>query len=138
VSNAIQISCPNCRATLMIPQSMVGKQVRCPKCRCVFAPQAKPRNIRSAPTIQIDDDLGPAYETPIDRYVRESRQRESNVGFRCPFCQANDPPEVKSRISTAGWVIFVILLIACFPLCIIGLFIREDYRVCSSCGIKLG
>jgi hypothetical protein len=60
------------------------------------------------------------------------------AGFRCPFCQSTHPPEVKSRISTAGWVTFILLLIFCFPLCIIGLFIKEDYRVCSSCGIKLG
>jgi hypothetical protein len=45
---------------------------------------------------------------------------------------------VRRRISTAGWVVFVALLLFCFPLSIIGLFIKEDYRVCSSCGIKLG
>jgi hypothetical protein len=117
---------------------MTGKQVRCPKCKGIFVHQAKPQNILSALDIQIDDDLGPDYEAPIDKNVRRSRQRESNVGFRCPFCHSNVPPEVKSKISTAGWVIFVVLLIACFPLCIIGLFIKEDYRVCRSCGIKLG
>jgi hypothetical protein len=70
--------------------------------------------------------------------IQRSRLREPEIGFRCPFCRSNAPPKVKSRISTAGWVIFVILLIACFPLCIIGLFITEHYHVCSSCGVKLG
>jgi GYF domain 2/LITAF-like zinc ribbon domain len=60
------------------------------------------------------------------------------TGFRCPFCQSTQPPLTRSKISTAGWVMFVVLLIACFPLCIIALFIKEDYRVCSSCGTKLG
>jgi hypothetical protein len=61
-----------------------------------------------------------------------------DLGFRCPFCRSSYPPEVKRKISTAGWVTFVVLLVLCFPLCVIGLFIKEDYRVCSSCGIKLG
>jgi predicted RNA-binding Zn-ribbon protein involved in translation (DUF1610 family) len=70
--------------------------------------------------------------------IQQSLLRASEAGFRCPFCQSSDLPEVKRRVSTAGWVIFVVLLIACFPLCIIGLFLKEDYRVCSGCGIKLG
>jgi hypothetical protein len=34
-------------------------------------------------------------------------------------------------------VVFVVLLIFCFPLCFIGLLISDDYRVCSGCCIKL-
>ena len=70
--------------------------------------------------------------------IQRSRMLEAGSNFRCPFCQSNELPDVKRRISTAGWVTFVLLLIFCFPLCIIGLFIKEDYRVCSCCGIKLG
>ena len=65
-------------------------------------------------------------------------ERPRRSGFRCVYCGTSRPPEVCSKISTAGWVLFVVLLISCFPLCVIGLFIKEDYRVCSSCGIKLG
>jgi LITAF-like zinc ribbon domain len=68
----------------------------------------------------------------------QSELPNTDAGFRCPFCRSSYPPEVKRRISTAGWVTFVVLLVLCFPLCLIGLFIKEDYRVCSSCGIKLG
>ena len=70
----------------------------------------------------------------IANYGRGSRPA---VGFRCPFCQSNLAPKVKRKISTAGWVTFTSLLIFCFPLCIIGLFIKDEYRVCRSCGIKL-
>lgn len=66
-----------------------------------------------------------------------SRPHGSGIGFRCPFCQSTVPPRVRHKISTAGWVIFVVLLLVCFPFCLIGLFIKEDYRVCRSCGIKL-
>jgi len=61
-----------------------------------------------------------------------------SVGFECPFCHSRNPPIVHSKVSTAGWVIFVLLLLSCFPLCIIGLMMKEQFRVCESCGIKLG
>lgn len=60
------------------------------------------------------------------------------VGFKCPFCQTHSTPIQKQRISTAGWVLFVVLLLACFPLCWIGLLVKEDYRTCSFCGLSLG
>jgi hypothetical protein len=53
--------------------------------------------------------------------------------FRCPHCQSTAPPVVAKRIGTAGWIVFFTLLIACFPLCFIGLFIKEEYRMCSWC-----
>jgi hypothetical protein len=55
------------------------------------------------------------------------------VGFHCPHCQSTAPPIVAKRIGTTGWVVFFALLIACFPLCFIGLFIKEEYRMCSWC-----
>jgi hypothetical protein len=39
-------------------------------------------------------------------------------------------------MSTVGWVVFVILLLACFPLCWIAVFITEPYRQCSQCRIR--
>ncbi len=64
--------------------------------------------------------------------------QSSPVRFKCPFCQTESPPLVRQRISTAGWVTFVVLLLFCLPLFWIGLLIKEDYRVCSGCGMKLG
>ena len=70
----------------------------------------------------------PAPLAPLGQYV----------AFKCPFCQSQSPPVQKQKISTAGWILFVILLLACFPLCWIGLLIKEDYRSCSFCGLGLG
>ncbi len=53
--------------------------------------------------------------------------------FRCPHCQSTAPPVVAKRIGVAGWVVFAALLIVCLPLCFIGLFIKEEYRMCSWC-----
>jgi uncharacterized membrane protein YvbJ len=62
-------------------------------------------------------------ERPVARRSKE---------FRCPFCNSDSPPAARRKISTAGWVIFVILLIACFPLCIIGLFIRKRHATAET------
>jgi hypothetical protein len=73
---------------------------------------------------------------------RDSRhdepRSESRVGFRCPFCQSRDLPVEQSKISTAGWITFVLFLLFFCPLCWIGLLMKESYRVCGSCGMKLG
>ena len=57
--------------------------------------------------------------------------------FRCPHCQTTQPPVVARRIGTAGWIVFFALLVFCFPLCFIGLFIKEEYRQCSWCRAAL-
>lgn len=59
-------------------------------------------------------------------------------GFVCPFCHTHAPPITRKAISTAGWVIFVILLLACFIVSPLAFLIRDEIRVCSSCGVRLG
>jgi hypothetical protein len=110
-----RFACPHCGEACTISESSIGKKVRCPGCDRAF--------------LAGDDE--PAEE-------RRRPRRSDGVGFRCPFCGTSEPPNVDSKVSTGGWVLFVVLLISCFPLCFIGLFVREDYRVCSSCGVKLG
>ena len=73
--------------------------------------------------------IQPAYVVPIVPVVPY---------FRCRFCQTTYPPQMRQKISVAGWIIFAFLLLFCFPLCFIGLLMKEDYRVCSVCGILLG
>ncbi|HEV3258465.1 MAG TPA: LITAF-like zinc ribbon domain-containing protein [Gemmataceae bacterium] len=76
-----------------------------------------------------------------DLPTRRGRGRaddDEHNDFRCPFCGSRHPPTFRPVISTAGWVVFVVLLIFCLPLCVIGLFIKADQRVCSDCGIELG
>jgi DNA-directed RNA polymerase subunit RPC12/RpoP len=62
-----------------------------------------------------------------------------DVGFRCPYCGSRQLPQRRSKISAGGWVMFwILLLFLCFPLCWIGLLMKEEYLVCYDCGIKLG
>lgn len=59
--------------------------------------------------------------------------------FRCPYCGSNLPPSTVSKVSSAGWVFFwVLLLFLCFPLFWIGLLIKDHFSMCSACGMVLG
>jgi len=45
-----------------------------------------------------------------------------------------------AKVSTGGWIVFVFLMLSCFGIILawIGLLMKENYKVCSQCGIKLG
>jgi DNA-directed RNA polymerase subunit M/transcription elongation factor TFIIS len=60
------------------------------------------------------------------------------AGFCCPYCQTKRPPTWKSEVSQVGWIVFAILLITTCVFCFVGLFIRDKYRICSQCKIRLG
>ena len=57
--------------------------------------------------------------------------------FLCPFCHATYPPLAAQRISPGGWVTFWVLLVLFFPLCWIGLLMKENYFYCAHCRVKL-
>lgn len=78
-----------------------------------------------------DDD-----EEPAPRR-RQSRRLARGI-FQCPFCGSLEVPVTKTKVSTAGWVMMVVLLFFCFPLFWIGLFITESYRECYDCGTRIG
>lgn len=59
-------------------------------------------------------------------------------GFCCPYCQTTRAPRWKSEVSQIGWIVFAILLVTTCVCCFVGLFIRDQYRVCSQCNIRLG
>jgi hypothetical protein len=57
--------------------------------------------------------------------------------FECPYCGTRELPLARQKIATAGWIVFVVLLIFFFSLCFLGLFITEDYQCCYDCGATL-
>jgi lipopolysaccharide-induced tumor necrosis factor-alpha factor len=59
-------------------------------------------------------------------------------GYRCPHCGTTAPPQIVKKISDGGWIVFVVMLLFCFPLFWIGLLMKEESRVCSMCLTKLG
>jgi hypothetical protein len=60
------------------------------------------------------------------------------ASYRCPRCGSQNPPLITRQISTAGWITFAVLLATTGILFWIGLLIKEDVRVCSTCNLKLG
>ncbi|MBL0870331.1 MAG: LITAF-like zinc ribbon domain-containing protein [Phycisphaerales bacterium] len=60
--------------------------------------------------------------------------------FKCPFCSREGPPIVQKQVSGAGWVVFVLLLLFCLPLCWLPFVVsglKEEKRKCVSCGSSL-
>ena len=60
--------------------------------------------------------------------------------FKCPYCGNENPPIVEKKMSTGGWVLFVVLLLFCFVLCWIPFVVdgcKEEKRRCSACGVAL-
>jgi len=63
------------------------------------------------------------------------------AGFMCPFCRTQNPPFVSQQVSSGGWVLFVILVLFCLPLCWLPFVLdgcKEEARKCSVCGAKVG
>jgi lipopolysaccharide-induced tumor necrosis factor-alpha factor len=74
------------------------------------------------------------------RYAHGKRKRKRSspvTGFRCVYCGSTEPPYRTTQISSDGWILFVLLLIFCFPLFWIGLLITEERRHCYDCGARL-
>ena len=59
-------------------------------------------------------------------------------GYRCPRCGTQNLPHIERKISSAGWIVFAVLLLVFFPLFWIGFLMKEDVRVCPVCNLKVG
>jgi len=96
-------------------------------------PSAVPTDYADAmPPPPIWDTMMPP--APVEPYVSPHlSQQPGGYDYRCPHCHTTQPPVIGKRISTTGWIVFFSLLIFCFPLCFIGLFIKDEYRMCSWC-----
>ncbi len=57
--------------------------------------------------------------------------------YRCPRCASQQMPRYERKVSTAGWIVFAVLMVAFFPLFWIGLLIKEDVPYCSVCNLRL-
>ncbi len=153
---AIQLSCPSCRRTMRLPDSAAGRSITCPHCRTAMDVQAAgaepiytpvPVDERITRNSQVPAAVVPLppppepfdFDTPEPSRPVRRRNHDGYTGFICPYCGSSAPPRTHRKISTAGWVMFILLLLViCLPLCWIGLLITEEYRLCADCGMKLG
>lgn len=54
----------------------------------------------------------------------------------CPRCGSPIAPRIEEKISTAGWIVFAVLLVTFFPLFWIGFLIKEQVAVCPMCSYR--
>lgn len=83
---------------------------------------------------------------PLRNFVAENQRPQplayrqpQNMAFapRCPRCANQQIPRVERKVSTAGWIVFAVLMVAFLPLFWIGLLMKEDVRFCSVCNLRL-
>ncbi len=44
---------------------------------------------------------------------------------------------IVEKVSTAGWVVLILLVLFCFPLFWIGFFMKERRSQCPRCGVQV-
>lgn len=91
--------------------------------------------------------FGPPPPSMLQPYVQPTQMHQHNyypgtvlpMGgvVTCPYCRVTNYPRSAQRISTAGWVVFAVMLTVCFPLFWIGLLMKEEQRNCSNCNMRL-
>lgn len=123
----------------------------------MFQPQAADQYVVAPPRpylwktdeFQINDKSAPKTQPYHPQQLLQPNQQVNQAmaqqnspylahNFRCPRCGTNNLPIVTRQISTAGWITFGVLLVFTFIFFWIGLLMKEDVRVCSVCGLKLG
>jgi hypothetical protein len=62
----------------------------------------------------------------------------AGTGFTCPYCKSKQLPINVEKISQGGWIVFVLMLLFCFPFFWVGLLMKENERYCVSCRMRLG
>jgi DNA-directed RNA polymerase subunit RPC12/RpoP len=156
----IRFNCPTCRAVLETADVAAGTKFPCPHCgQRLQAPVPRDKTVlgemlaspitpgadkppgvavvvAAPPPSPVYEDVPEAVVVP-DGPPRRSAGPRRRRGFRCPYCGSTYRPIVRSEISQAGWILFAVLLVVFFPLCFLGLFMKEEYRACSDCGAKL-
>lgn len=106
----IRYTCKDCRCTLEVDDRVAGREAVCLECGCV--------------------ELVPEATDP--QPFRMSAPRS-----KCPHCRGLMEPRLAWRITAHGWLLFLMLLIPCLPLCWVALFLRTSYQQCSLCRAAL-
>jgi hypothetical protein len=61
----------------------------------------------------------------------------ADVSYRCPRCGTSYLPVMERRVSTAGWIVFSVLLVFTLIFFWIGLLMKEEVAVCPVCKMRL-
>jgi DNA-directed RNA polymerase subunit RPC12/RpoP len=69
--------------------------------------------------------------------LAQNTPRDMTGNYRCSRCGTHYLPVIERKISTAGWIVFSVLLVFTFFLFWIGLLLKEDVSVCPVCRFRL-
>lgn len=153
----VRFACPRCSTVMQTGSDKIGFDVACPHCahRFRLIEQDNPSSSQPLASTSVDAPTMPPVNSPLHKAgvpLYDSRNLQpppsasnmapvpnamGTVAYSCPYCQTHAPPIWKSEVSQIGWIVFVILLLTTCVFCFAGLMIRDRYRVCSQCGIRL-
>ncbi len=97
--------------------------------------EKKPRRTQQIDRVQ--PIVNPPMPPPRPQPLAFQQPNQMTYGYHCPRCSSQLLPQYERKISTAGWVVFSVLLVVFFPLFWIGLLIKEDVRVCPVCSFRI-
>lgn len=102
------------------------------------APGQKSRQINQVqPLANQNRFVAPPAPRPQPLVYQKPQQQSLAYNSYCPRC-ASQFIKYERKISTAGWIVFAVLMVTFFPLFWIGLLIKENVRVCQVCNYKIG
>lgn len=129
--------CRNCGAPLLQPQPYQQPRAAQPKPYGWASPSSPLHNIGGeTDQPRAVEPLPPAPAMPFAP-SSFAYAPPNSLGYRCPRCASTAAPIARKKISDNGWIVFVLMLIFCFPLFWIGLLMRDEYRVCPTCLLRL-
>lgn len=100
-----------------------------------FQTQSEPRlkpGTASAPTFSPQPGAATLYQPLVYGGPQHLTQN-----YRCRNCGTTALPVIERRISTAGWVVFSLLLVFTLVFFWIGLLMKENVSICPVCRAKL-
>ncbi len=100
--------------------------------------QVKERGVRKTEQIDLNslDQFG-AHNQQTRPLAHRPGNTGITAGYRCPRCATQMPPHATRKVSSAGWIIFTVLIVFFFPLFWVGLLIKEDVHTCPVCDLKV-
>jgi hypothetical protein len=141
---AIVFECAGCGAELEMGDSYAGDFINCPDCgQRTYVPRSAARcdgcgRKREEEVPCEDCDALFCSRKCLRRHEKKKHRRGRRPSGRvCDWCDSDEPPVYRRQISVAGWVTFAVLVLLCWPLCFLGLFITEDVAHCNDCGRRL-
>jgi len=86
-----------------------------------------------------DIDIGHPFDDPFrtSEYPVRVGGAQMRPVYRCPHCGTTTLPIVTKKVSSAGWVVFTVLLIFTLFLFWIGLLMQEEIRICPVCNHRV-